>query len=892
MKTGKKILALLLVFCFMVSAVPAYAASFAHYITERPYNDLFGRWDSEATIKNVKVTVMPYNGGVGVTFDDDVMNTLLKNGELMNDYYVTLPDLTYGEGENAITVPGGKFPIKTEGGFWITTYLPTNGPVATAMVEESKTNEEFRALVKIDEATGGASLATGNSVYAGNIIAYFRYKLGIEGNPSVTTEEAILHSPSFRANGDFPLTTFILSENQITTFVGGETPVIGAYVHNNDNAKGLYAPNNSKKDLNLDGPYAVFTAPATGIYDVHVLKRDAKGADNPHQRHIVMDISGVTMNFGSSNTSSTMGYQWQNEDNRTPVSLTKGQQVVVRVLSSTGYYTGAYGFAFTPRSDAETPVTVGYNASPTAADTLNKATVKSVIPAAETANITVDGAALAVTAGAAETYYPNVRKYDATGNYISKPTLLDAVVAADKQEDIGIDAHVLTSDNYLYPLDTDTMAFSPTTAPLFGYNLPANAGDLYASIFSGAETFNLSSGTAASIDVKVPEDGTYYMIANGGHWDTGRSITVKVDGASYNDGTDTKFCFGGEGKNAHYNVQSANGIELTAGYHTLSFSVSGATRLSYVALVKADSQEAAKAIQDSFGKGEKAKFNEYFNKTERTVFDGNSIPDLLVSVNNQIIKEDWDRYIIEDGDEIGVNVFEPLAIGGVFNAVSTNITYDNNRNLSAETFANTDTIILVNGSAIPKMNIPVDLTQKDSMRGLYVNGYLVHTQDDPATSGDETQVYNYVHLPIQGNSIDSSGRLIIALKAGSNANIHFDGKVFKNINGVPVVGYQDNYKYDWSNLYITDGRFDGDATVTAQYKDGKVVIASAKAQPIFVTVKNADGTKASATNYVLNFNAPVEVAVTAGQTVYVWGGTPYIAKGTNALPLCAPVTAE
>ena len=890
MKTGKKILALLLVFCFMMAAVPAYAANFSHTITGCVDNGMWGRWDSEASIKNVTVTVKLHNGAIGIVFADAEMDNLRKNKTFANEgYAITLPDLTFGTGENTITVPGGKFTINTETGLWVTKYLLTDGPVATAMVEESKTNEELRALLTIDPATDAASLVTDKNVYNGNIYNYIKYKIGTE-TLWATTDQATLHAgKAITVNGDFPLTTFMLSENQITTFVGGETPVKGAYIHNNDNAQGLYA---SKVSSKLNGPYAVFTAPTTGIYDVHVLKRDDKDADNPKSRHIAMEIAGQTMSFGNSNVTKSMGYQWQNEDNYTPVYLTKGQQVTVRVLAETGFYAGAYGFAFTPRTDAETPVTVQYNATPLGYTAMNTATIKSVIPAAETATIIVDGEEMAVTAGAAETYYPNVRKSDANGNYINKPTLLDVVVALDKQEDIGIDAHVLTDNGWLITNATDTMAFSPTTAPLFGYNLPGNAGDLYASIFSGAETFSLSSGTGASIAVKVPEDGTYYMIANGGHWSTDRYITVKVDNISYEDGTDTKFCFGGEGKNAHYNVQSANGLELTAGYHTLNFGVSGATRLSYVALVKANSQEEAKAIQDSFGKGEKDKFNAYFNKTERTVFDGNSIPDLLVSVNNQIIKEDWDRYIIEDGDEIKFGVFEPLPISNRINAVSTNITYDNNRQLSAETFANTDTVILLNGSSIPGMNLPVDLTQKDSMRGMYLNGYLVHTQDDPATSGDETLVYNYVHLPIQGNSIDTSGRLIIAIKAGSNSDINFDGKKFKNIVGTPVGGYHENYKYNWDNLYITDDRFDGDATVTAQYKDGKVVIASTKAQPIFVVVKNADGTKASTANYALNINAPVEVAVTAGQTVYVWGGTPYIASGTNALPLCAPITVE
>ena len=913
MKTGKKILALLLVFCFMMAAVPAYAASYAHFIPTRVDNELWGRWEAgekDAVIKNVRVSVQPNSGGVTLMFNDADMQKLRNSGELMNGYSITLPDMIFGTGENIVTVPGGKFPIKTTAGLWVTTYLPTNGPVAQAMVEESKTDEALRALLNIDPETDAANLATGNNVYNGNINAYIKYKTGLT-ELSAVTDNAILHAAnSINANGDFVPGTFFLNDESIATFVGGETPVVGDY-GNDHGVYGLYKSAHIHSDSNLDGPYTVFTAPATGFYDVFVLKRDSSASDvlgSAFQRHIEVDIAGVTMNFGNSNTTGTMTHHWQNEDAHTPIYLTKGQQVPVRMLSKTGYYVSAHGFAFVPRSDAETPVSVGWNASPTSQETLNKYSINVNVPAAETKTVTIDGKEVAVTAGAAETYYPNVRKSDENGNYINQPTLLDALVAADKQADIGIDGHVLTTDitqkktsltsnGYLNAYATDTMAFSPTTAPIFGYdNLPGGAGDLYANIFNGAETFLLASGTTVKIPVKVPEDGTYYMIANGGSWDTKRTINVELDG----DGNKTyareggvqDFYFGGEGVNAQYNVQSANGIELTAGYHTMRIKVSGGTtRLSYVALVKADSQEAAKAIQDSFGKGEKDKFNAYFNKTERVVFDGSVIHNFPVAVNGEMITADWDRYIIEDGDKIELNVFNPISLkAGTVYATDSNITWDNNRQLTAETHANTNYVVIINTNSIAGLNLPVDPYTKDSMRGMHLSGYVTFQADDAATSGDETKVANFIQLPIQGNAI-SQERLVIAVKLPElNKNSSYDGLTFKNIKGSFNNG--NSSYYHTANLFITDKRFDGtDNSVKAEYKDGKVLISTKKAQPIMVTVKNADGTKVS-TNYALNIDAPVEINVEAGQTVYIWEGTPYLASGTTAKPLCDPIVIE
>ncbi|MBQ2968741.1 MAG: MoaD/ThiS family protein [Clostridia bacterium] len=878
MKTGKKILAVLLVFCFVLTAVPAFAADYAHTLTNKVYNDLWGRWDATASIQDLTVTVEIQSSGAPLTFEDATIQNMLKSDELTKaGCSITIPEYTLGEGENVYTMPARKAEIKTNYGLWITYLLPTNGEVATAMVEESKTNAELQALLTMDETTGAASLQTAGNVYGNNLVAFLKYKTN--GAPLKATVKATLHaSGTFQANGDFPLTSFFIADEKINTFVGGETPVTGAYVISNGASAGLYA--STLQDSNLDGPYTVFTAPADGIYDVFVAKRDTSASANAsssYQRLIVLDVAGKTLTFGNSNVSTTMGYQWQNENNNTPVTLTKGQQVPIRILSETGSYAGANGVAFCPRSDAETPVTIQYNASP-----LEPAgvTIETSVPAAETATVTVDGAELAVTAGAAEAYYPNVRKSDANGNYINKPTLLDALVAADKQEDIGIDAHPLLSSGALVTNSMDTMALSPTTNEAFGLGLTGGAGTAYASIFSGSEVFLLSSGTKVNLTIKVPEDGTYYMIANGGCWGAERYMTAKVDNVSYNDGTDDKFVFGGLGVNAHYDVQSANGLELTAGYHTLNVGIGGgAVRLSHVALVKAASQEEAAAIQASITT--KADFNAYFNKTDRVGFNGSTIDGVNVAVNGETITEDWDRYILSDGDEILLGVFDPISVGGKVYAYTSNITWDTNRQLTDETFNNSNFAVILSSYG----NMPADVNVKDSMRGMHLTGYVILSSDDAATSGDDTKVANFINYEIQGNAI-SEGRLVLAIKQkdANFSNTTFDGAVYKNLAG----SFVNNAKYDASQLYITDARF-GDTTIKAEYADGNVVISSKKAQPIFVVVKNADGSKASAANYALTIN-PVEVAVEAGQTVYVWGGTPYMTSGTTALPLCAPIT--
>ncbi len=881
MKTGKKILAVLLVFCFVLTAVPAFAANYAHTLTNKVYNDLWGRWDATASIPDLTVTVEIHSSGAPLTFEDAAIQNMLKSDELTKaGCSITIPEYTLGEGENTYTMPARKAEIKTNYGLWITYLLPTNGEVATAMVEESKTNTELQALLTMDETTGAASLKTAGNVYGNNLVAFLKYKTN--GAPLKATVKATLHaSGTFQANGDFPLTSFFIADEKINTFVGGETPVTGTYVITNGQSAGLYA--STLQDSNLDGPYTVFTAPADGIYDVFVAKRDTSASANAgtsYQRVIVLDVAGKTLTFGNSNVTTTMGYQWQNENNNTPVTLTKGQQVPIRILSETGSYAGANGVAFCPRADAETPVTIQYNASP-----LEPAgvTIETSVPAAETATVTVDGAELAVTAGAAETYYPNVRKSDANGNYINKPTLLDALVTLDKQEDIGIIAHTLLPNGYLNTAQIDTMAITPETAPLHNIPWPHTASlGTYADIFTKDEGYYDSVARTLTMRVKVPEDGTYYFIFSGNAYSSSRYVKAAVDGNKfYADvaGTDEKIATNGA-TNEIQRKQSANGIQLTAGYHTLSVSLSsGVIRMNYAGLVKAESQAEAATIQESFT--DKATFNAYMNGDTLNVFDGDKIIGMNVAVNGETVTEDWDRYILSAGDEILLGVFDPISLGGKVYAYTSNITWDTNRQLTDETFNNSNFAVILSSYG----NMPADVNVKDSMRGMHLTGYVILPSDDAATSGDDTKVANFINYEIQGNAI-SEGRLVLAIKQkdANFSNTTFDGAVYKNLAG----SFVNNAKYDASQLYITDARF-GDTTIKAEYADGKVVISSKKAQPIFVVVKNADGSKASAANYVLTIN-PVEVAVEAGQTVYVWGGTPYMTSGTTALPLCAPIT--
>ncbi len=548
----------------------------------------------------------------------------------------------------------------------------------------------------------------------------------------------------------------------------------------------------------------------------------------------------------------------------------------------TATYSGWYELASMNLTESDNiSVEIGKNSG-----TYIRANAIRLVPITKSVNVKVKGTDTNVKASDAESYYTNVRTEDENGNTINDPTLLDALVAADKVSDIGIAPNLTLSDGTASALTFASMAISPDTYQSQNLNLTPGAGSSYAELWSGNEVF-VDSGKTVTMQVNVPKNGTYHLVLSGNCWDTGRYIVASVDGTSfYSDdaSTNKKFILGGVKQAGVYKVQSANGIALTEGYHTLTVQLSGLIRLNYAGLVLADSKDEAAAVQATFTT--KEAFNKYMNTP---VFDGTKLTTISVFVNKVAVTDNFDRYILSEGDKIELNLFQPISIGSKINAISENITHDGNRQLSDETFAKTNFVILLNSGSFSA--IPVDTTAKDSMKGLYLNGYVSFKSDDAATSGDETTVYNYINCPIQGNAIDSSGRLVIALNLPSSTNTSFDGKTFKNLTGGLSEAYNQNSGtgYDFSNLYITDTLSDGVDLICA---NGKATLLTNKAQPVFVTVENADGSVASTYNFALNITAPAEFPISSGQTVYVWKGTNYIHGGTTAIPLCEPVTVE
>ena len=107
-----------------------------------------------------------------------------------------------------------------------------------------------------------------------------------------------------------------------------------------------------------------------------------------------------------------------------------------------------------------------------------------------------------------------------------------------------------------------------------------------------------------------------------------------------------------------------------------------------------------------------------------------------------------------------------------------------------------------------------------------------------------------------------------------------------NILGVnPNTVADDPYCYVGANLYLTDKYTTGE-TIVIDNGTHKLITVDG-ADELFIVVKNADGTIASAGSHMVTWTTPYALTLTAGQKAYVWRYSNYI--GTNMMPLCTVV---
>lgn len=446
MKMSKKICSLLLVLCVLCTAVPAFAR------TEVVNNGLLP--EAGITMENIELKI---GWQVYVLTNDATVNAAIADRTFVGR----------GTVEGSFTVADKTFTFTTTAFndykdvcFMYVTSVLGNSADLKAAIEDAKDT-----VAGMELNPDGTACVTGNEGKR-NVKRYLMTLLG-EDYSGLNNEDLVNHNVLVKANvtvkdkragtqevevGNIPEGTIYLSSNVITNDIPSNWKTVNGIYQQND-ALG-------SSDSGVDGSWAVFTAPATGTYNVWATKRDrtmksqTEADTDGNQRDILMDVSGTKLSFvratkedGSTYAPTNMAYYWEPELYGTTVSFTEGQKVYVRLLSGTGNFAGSYGFIFVPADQNVEPdnkmfggtISGSYDDKGPIAMNFATLTVKSTAPHSGSAlvskNVTVNGAAVTATERTAFAKFPRVRQYDMNGNYLAAATVMDAIVAGDANDD-------------------------------------------------------------------------------------------------------------------------------------------------------------------------------------------------------------------------------------------------------------------------------------------------------------------------------------------------------------------------------------------------------------------------------------------------------------------------
>ena len=197
-----------------------------------------------------------------------------------------------------------------------------------------------------------------------------------------------------------------------------------------------------QRRANVDGPYAVFKAKKSGDYKVWGLVKN--WGDTNGSRFVVISVNGTQkMAFNrtnakapGSNFSVADYWYWEPAGNNPTVTLTEGQDTVIRLDKTSGDSARYAGFALVPveenfTMDTATAQSAKMRLTSTVLTQLQSVTTdRASVETGADVKVTVNGTEVTAKAHAALSAGAVAPLNDLTGTFITKPTVLDALQAA------------------------------------------------------------------------------------------------------------------------------------------------------------------------------------------------------------------------------------------------------------------------------------------------------------------------------------------------------------------------------------------------------------------------------------------------------------------------------
>ena len=590
---SKKILALVLALSVIVCALPA-ASVFAANESTFPYTAETLTFTAEELAANPAMFYMTTGVYIDLSKASDSFKRFAKKTSDVEDKIYMSGTIHFGDVVvNISKLPAKSIASKGELNFWASSFAANDKTLTAAMQASTE-------IPNMELDKNGAIDVGSTKLCIRNFKRYVLNKNGVEIKPeedclpegetnmdknpmyarmlSATSAEITLTYKTARptATAAFDAGTIYVPSAKIANAVpsveDAENGIHawylsqGLYQQHKEDLTGkpiAYCSAGQNGALGIDGPYYVFKATESGTYNVYASRRDRNNyikngnpaVDTDIRRDIYLNISGTDLSFKRKDiipddNDSTLDYWLLPEDNGTTVTLTAGQEVVVRLMDNTGAWAGSYGFVLVPVGKTHdglvgTVISADNFASAhnynVTAKQISEVTINTAENAA-TVNVTVNGKAVAAkTEGAYlkdAVKFNNIKRFDLNGNYIKAPTLLDALVEAEavtSMDALGavsvtlngklvdnvdaFDRIVLSENDVITCVDIDKTNFAPISMKEYGgerffnnYGSVGTTDALYLAGFtSKVNATKLLTSTKAGngniwpVDVSVPD---------------------------------------------------------------------------------------------------------------------------------------------------------------------------------------------------------------------------------------------------------------------------------------------------------------------------------------------------------------------------------------------------
>ncbi len=437
----KKIAALFMVLCLIMSSIPALAVQIT-IPSDMPGIELI----PEEGL-GIQFSALGWTGTVlRMVLGEETAALFKVNGNSLNDLYAgTTISATFTyknvDGDPAATTSTGKLLYRNENGEkYLESFTVVDMPITSTTPNASKTKYCLEATADNFRTSSPEISAAYDSYVQGEGMAENDIDLYFNANDATSgykITDIVIKRGSWQGSTDTVVDTQSFPEGTVfvSSFNINKNPADWTKVGND---LYTYYQNRAK---NTDGPLTAFEAKESGTYAIWAYVKNRQDSDT--SRTVEIRLPGnITAEFKKTNASEDIAsfdddkWYWEPAVGNKTITIEKGQTVFLQIVNNRCANARYGAFAFVPVEDnftldPETAQSKDYRFTEADFIALQRYTTNAVNMEKQPAvSVTVNGASVSAETGAGQVDGNGAALFDANDNYIIKPTVLDALACA------------------------------------------------------------------------------------------------------------------------------------------------------------------------------------------------------------------------------------------------------------------------------------------------------------------------------------------------------------------------------------------------------------------------------------------------------------------------------